>query len=225
MAKRRKKRQSSKCPEPFNTMLDLAGAAAIDYIHYKHRQKSGGRRTKIDPYAAAGIAMGMGKINSTESVIALGGILGAMGTFDEDGSSRPDNRYAWRLNCEDGRSYGVDPKDFETREEYNDAVHEAKLAFEDESASESDQASAAPPESSPETDEVASSTRIFCRVSRLDNGANLFYFAPDDSYKIGERVIVPKEDGSQGSAIILSITFSPPASAENIQEIIDRDDA
>lgn len=135
MAKRRKKRQSSKCPEPFNTMLDLAGAAAIDYIHYKHRQKNGGRRTKIDPYAAAGIAMGMGKINSTESIIALGGILGAMGAFDEDGSSRTiDNRHAWRLNCEDGSSYGIDPRDFETREEYNDAIREARSAFEDETA-------------------------------------------------------------------------------------------
>ena len=54
----------------------------------------------------------MGKINSAKSVIALGGILGAMGAFDEDGGSWSiDNRYVWRLNCEDGSSYGVDPAD------------------------------------------------------------------------------------------------------------------
>ena len=207
-------------------MLDLAGAAAIDYIHYKHRQKSGGRRTKIDPYAAAGIAMGMGKINSTESTIALGGILGAMGAFDEDGGSRPiDNRYAWRLNCEDGSSYGIDPADFETREEYNDAIREARSALEDEATAVPSQGSAALPKPSAEKDEAASSTRLFCHVSRLDDGVNLFYIAPDDSYKIGERVIVPREDASRGSAIILSVAFSPPASAENIQEIIGRDDA
>ena len=33
-----------------------------------------------------------------------------------------DNRYAWRLNCEDGSAYGIDPNDYETRDEYNEAL-------------------------------------------------------------------------------------------------------
>lgn len=40
MAKRRKK--SSKCPEPFNTLIDLAAAATLNNIGYKRRQKRGG---------------------------------------------------------------------------------------------------------------------------------------------------------------------------------------
>ena len=83
MAKKRRKK-SSKCPEPFNTLIDLAAAATLDYVAYKRRQKRGGSKTKIDPYAAAGAAYGMGLIDDTEDLIKLGGVLGAMGAFDDD---------------------------------------------------------------------------------------------------------------------------------------------
>ena len=92
MAKNRRKK-SSKCPEPFNTLIVLAAAATLNYISYKRRQKRGGKkRSKIDPYAAAGIAMGMGKLNSTEDIIKLGGFLGAMGGFSS-GTSEWVRRY------------------------------------------------------------------------------------------------------------------------------------
>ena len=51
----------------------------------------------------------------------------AMGAFDSDDDSPVnkvaymaprDNRYAWRLNCEDGSAYGIDPNNYETRDEY-----------------------------------------------------------------------------------------------------------
>ncbi len=82
MAKRRRK--SSKCPEPFNTLIDLAQAFTLDYIAHKRRQKRGGQRNRIDPYEATGIAMGMGLIDDTEDLIKFGGMLGAMGAFDDD---------------------------------------------------------------------------------------------------------------------------------------------
>lgn len=133
MAKRRKSnKKSSKCPEPFNTLIDLAAAATLDYIAYKRRQKNGGKRGKIDPYAAAGIAMGTGHLNSTEDVIMLGGLLGVMGAFDDDSNSYTmphDNRYAWRLNCEDGSAYGVYPEDYETRSEFHNALSKEKYAW------------------------------------------------------------------------------------------------
>ena len=150
MAKNRRKK-SSKCPEPFNTLIDLAAAATLDYIAYKRRQKrSGEKRNKIDPYAAAGIAMGMGKLNSTEDVIRLGGFLGVMGAFDDDNDtndysthipsrtssrrvyqtrtnkSSNKNRYAWRMNCENGSVYGIHPENYETRDEYNAALKSTK---------------------------------------------------------------------------------------------------
>ena len=32
-------KKSSKCPEPLNTLIDLAAAATLDYVAYKRRQK------------------------------------------------------------------------------------------------------------------------------------------------------------------------------------------
>ena len=34
--------------------------------------------------------------------------------------------YEWRLYCEDGDDFGVDPDDYETEEEYEEALKEAK---------------------------------------------------------------------------------------------------
>ena len=42
-----------------------------------------------------------------------------------------DNRYAWRLNCEDGSAYGIDPNDYETRDEYNEALNREKHGWRD----------------------------------------------------------------------------------------------
>ena len=42
-----------------------------------------------------------------------------------------DNRYAWRLNCEDGSAYGIDPNDYETRDEYNEALSREKHGWRD----------------------------------------------------------------------------------------------
>jgi hypothetical protein len=47
VSRRKKKKTSSKCPEPFNTLIDLAAAATMDYIFYKrtedHSLKKGER--------------------------------------------------------------------------------------------------------------------------------------------------------------------------------------
>lgn len=82
--------------------------------------------------------MGLGLINDTEDLIKFGGVLGVMGAFDPDDElyidtasySKPrDNRYAWRLNCEDGSSFGIDPYGYETRDEYNAALHREKYGW------------------------------------------------------------------------------------------------
>lgn len=69
-----------------------------------------------------------GLIKDTEDLLRFGGVLGAMGAFDDDeGFYKPiDNTYAWRLNCEDGSAYGVAPEDYETRDAYNEALYLAK---------------------------------------------------------------------------------------------------
>lgn len=149
MAKRRKKSNKRERIPVIDFLLDMAQAATLDYIAYKRRQKRGNKRTKIDPYEATGIAMGMGLIDDTEDLIRFGGMLGAMGAFDPDepdevyqssyaGSydSNPfyapkNNKYAWRLNCEDGSEYGISPEDYETRDEYHEALHREKYAWRD----------------------------------------------------------------------------------------------
>ena len=51
-------------------------------------------------------------------------------------ADEPD--YSWRLYCEDGEDWGIDPEDYETEEEYEEALENAKLeaeeAFTDNSA-------------------------------------------------------------------------------------------
>lgn len=113
----------------------------LDYLAAKRRQKNGTKRSKkIDPYAATGAAMGMGLIKDTDDIIKFGGVLGAMGAFDSADDlpistaaymAPRDNRYAWRLNCEDGSAYGIDPNDYETRDEYNEALSREKHGWRD----------------------------------------------------------------------------------------------
>lgn len=149
MAKRKKKSNKSDRIPVIDFLLDIAQAAALDYFAYKRREKLGNKHKKIDPYEATGIAMGMGLIDDTEDLIRFGGMLGAMGAFDPDepddmyqssytGShdSNPfyapkDNKYAWRLNCEDGSEYDISPDDYETRDEYHEALHLEKYAWRD----------------------------------------------------------------------------------------------
>lgn len=141
MSKRKRTSKKRERIPVIDTLIDLAGAATLDYLAAKRRQKYGSKRgNKIDPYEATGIAMGLGMINDTEDIIKLGGVLGAMGAFDDDKDlpintaaymAPRDNRYAWRLNCEDGSAYGIAPEDYETRDEYNDALRREKYAWRD----------------------------------------------------------------------------------------------
>ena len=140
MSKKKRSKKRERIPV-IDTLIDLAGAMTLDYLAAKRRQKNGTKRSKkIDPYAATGAAMGMGLIKDTDDIIKFGGVLGAMGVFDSDDDlpistaaymAPRDNRYAWRLNCEDGSAYGIDPNDYETRDEYNEALSREKHGWRD----------------------------------------------------------------------------------------------
>ena len=208
MASRRYKKQakSTKCPEPFNTMIDLAAAATLDYIAHKRKQKHGSSRAKIDPYAAAGVAHGMGKLNTTEDMIQLGGMLGAMGAFD-------DNEDAMDTVLQ----YGISREDYQTRDEYVTALNEARFnspvnAYEDTTLlCDEDNL----------VDEL-----VLCRVSCLDSGINAVYYSHDASLRPGEIVIVPNESGKMTKGVVLTVErFADEETAEicdEIQEIIGR---
>ncbi len=140
MSKKKSSKKRERIPV-IDALIDLAGAMTLDYLAAKRRQKYGTKHSKkIDPYAATGAAMGMGLIKDTDDLIKFGGVLGAMGAFDSDDDSPVnkvaymaprDNRYAWRLNCEDGSAYGIDPNNYETRDEYNEALNREKHGWRD----------------------------------------------------------------------------------------------
>lgn len=52
-------------------------------------------------------------------------------SYDSDFDISSSNDYSWRDYCEDGDDYDVDPEDYETEEEYEEALNEAKYAWRD----------------------------------------------------------------------------------------------
>ena len=44
-------------------------------------------------------------------------------SYSDSCSDKPD--YSWRDICDDGSEYGIDPEDYETEDEYLDALSEA----------------------------------------------------------------------------------------------------
>lgn len=141
----RKRHKSKKCPEPLNSMIDLAGGLAMAAIagsmEKKHHYKA---RGKINPYEVSALGIATGRMKTTDDIIRTGAVLGALGSFDDDSVAGDDdlfsmesyihtndNRYAWRLNCEDGTEYGISPEDYETRDEYNEALRTEKYAWRD----------------------------------------------------------------------------------------------
>lgn len=112
----------------------------------------------VDPYAAAGIAFGCGKMKNFNDQMRLAAHLGAEGAFDdhtdshewrtscgdglsfgispenyeageEYGTSLEETGHAWRDDATDGSEYGLDPEDFESEDEYLDALEEARYAW------------------------------------------------------------------------------------------------
>ena len=222
MAKKRRKKSSSKCPEPFNTLIDIAGGLAMgavaNHMEKKYHYKAKG---KINPYAVSAMRIASGRMKSTEDTLRTGAFLGAMGSFDVEADSPPtsrayvpedpvfrqiketkvnDNRYAWRLNCEDGSSYGISPYDYETKAAYNAALNTARSG--------DSTADNAPPTVDPscESNAETNETFIYCRVSRLDNGMNQYFLSRTSDIHVGDTVSVPTETGlAQGIVIAVEI--------------------
>lgn len=236
MAKRRRK--SSKCPEPFNTLIDLAAGLTMGAVaSHMEKKYNYSKKGKINPYAVSAAKMAAGRMNSTEDILRTGAVLGAMGSFDVEADNVPsykpyvpedpvfsqiretkvnDNRYAWRLNCEDGSEYGVSPYDYETRAAYNQALANARKDT-------SDAVETSVPKDA-EAILVTLEQYKYVRVSRLDNGSNQYFLAGNYPVKVGDTVTVPTESGT-AKAIVLAVEFhsaeSAPASPENALHIVN----
>lgn len=234
MAKRRKSKKSSKCPEPLNTLIDIAGGIAMGAVaSHMEKKYNYSKKGKINPYAVSAMGIASGRMKSTEDILRTGAVLGAMGSFDVEADDAPayrpytpedpvfreiretrvnDNRYAWRLNCEDGSAYGISPYDYETRDDYNAAIARIKAGrYEDTHESEYVRPSKAAPSSK-------NARHLFLRVSRLDNGANQYYRSDDDTIKVGDVVTVPTESGDARGVVIAVEHYSTENAPTDVDE-------
>lgn len=218
MAKRRKSYSASKCPEPLGTMIDLAGAVALGALTKHQIKKDYSRGQGAESVKAATMVYGMGAMRrGSAGTLALGGLMGVNSAIRDierseqqarqrrvvydDGIDFPpyktnDNRYAWRLNCEDGTAYGVSPYNYETRDAYNNALRNAKgnqpeIAYEEPI-----------PEPDAEENPLKDSPLVCCMISRLDNGANEYYLTEDDTIKVGDKITVRTDAGTSEGIVI-----------------------
>lgn len=145
-----KKRKSSKCPEPINTLLDIAGAATLG-LYVKHKVKTDFENGCGEESAnAAAMVFGVGSMRrGSQGTINLGGLVGlnsalkdierqqAASTYDSQpyvspiepptpAIKKPAKTGLWREHCEDGSQYGLYPESFSTADDYADALKAAK---------------------------------------------------------------------------------------------------
>jgi hypothetical protein len=234
MAKKRKRsRKRAKCPEPFNTLIDIAGGVAMGVVANRMEKKYHyTAKGKINPYTVSAMGIASGRVHSTEDILKTGAILGAMGSFDVEADDVSpvfrrmekvnDNRYAWRMNCSDGSAYGVSPYHYETREAYEKALNTAKAGNVEAGNTEAAVTRAAAPaaETSPDDEPMY----LYCRVSRLDNGINEYYLCAKQEVKVGDTVCVPTEVGTTDGIVIAverHTADDAPKPPENTQWIIE----
>ena len=147
MARRRK---SSKCPEPLNTMIDIAGAVTMG-LYAKHKIKKDFEKGCGEESAKAGtMVFGYGALRGgSRGIMSLGGLIGLNSglkdiernqqnpqiyetPFIDKVSDAPKstpkkvNHNLWREKCEDGSMYGLDPYSFSSADDYEDALNQAK---------------------------------------------------------------------------------------------------
>lgn len=150
MPKRKRNNQSSKCPEPINTLLDVAGAATLG-MYVKHKVKKDYKTGHGEESAkAAAVVLGIGAMRGgSRGTISLGGLIGlnsaikaierqeamnalgsissaAQGLEKDSGPSYSEKAGIWRKHCEDGNDYGINPDDYANADDYADALYAAK---------------------------------------------------------------------------------------------------
>lgn len=148
MAKRRKKSKSS-CPEPINTFIDLCGGTATALITRSMLKRDIEKGEGDESLAAAAMVFGSRALRKGDA-IGIGGMIGINSALKSTqkqpmtancisspeqkvtlpiSAAKPSKeppRNIWRKFCADGSQYGVYPEDFETADEYEEALNRAK---------------------------------------------------------------------------------------------------
>jgi hypothetical protein len=222
MAKRKKshhRKQSSKCPEPFNSLIDLGGLLVFNHIMRKRINKGSGRRS----YASGGVVRGRTgyKPSSVSRPMSATDRSFAYDDIETKLSKPLDNRYAWRLNCEDGREYAVNPENYETREAYDRALCRAKQTMnrDGEPIQKPNPAQSTVGEYTA-SDNNADERFLCCKVSCLDSGENIYCRTEQKTIKVGDMVTLVTADERQKQAIVLSVEHPGTAPTPILSEEI-----
>lgn len=193
MAKRKNYRRSSKCPEPLNTMIDIAGAVTMGLVSRSMVKKDIKKGQGRESVAAARMVFGAGSLRrGGEGLMNLGGLMGV------ESAVRSAEREAQRKHSyveEDPLIADLERRIDATQNSHANTAVPSYTRHVPNTESHTQQSTA----------EVVSETEtfLFCRVSRLDNGSNDYYLAGHD-YAIGSTVQVETEDGlAQG--VILTV--------------------
>ena len=158
MPKRKSHKSSASYPNPVDAFLDLAGAVALG-VYAKHKLKKDYARGEGEESAkAASIVFGMGAMrHGSAGIVNLGGLIGinsaikdinraealaktnpeAQYSSHNQASTRkseanPVTKYTWRQYCEDGSPYGISPNDYQTADDYDEALQAAKSVSDEE---------------------------------------------------------------------------------------------
>lgn len=229
MAKKRKKGSSFGLGILDGLIDLAGGAAMNAVANHMERKYHYSAKGKINPYRVSAIGVASGRMKTTRDIMRAGAFLGAKGSFnvttDPPGSDphenelyedyffvsedpllnaiadtvENDNRYAWRLNCEDGSEYGIYPEAYETREEYNLALDEART-YDDQYVND--------PEVSISNDSIHplknqnETMEAYCLVSRLDNGKTEGHWISQRHINVGDIVEISVEAGVVRGVVI-----------------------
>lgn len=144
------RRKSSKCPEPLNTMVDIAGAITMGLFARSKIKRDYEKGEGEESAMAARMVFGLGSMRGgSRGLISLGGLIGlnsglksinkkqAQAIADEPKfvdrvsdipkAPAPIRKNLWREHCEDGSKYGINPNNYFSADEYEEALNEAKF--------------------------------------------------------------------------------------------------
>lgn len=224
---------------PLDFMIDLAGAAVMRSVTKNKIIKDYKRGQGEASIKAAMLVHGSGALRrGSDGIVSLGGVYGINSALKEierqeaaaatarraQADSIPvysapanDNSEAWRLNTAEGKSYGLDPNDYDTREEYLSDLNELK-AF--KSGLEKSNRPASDVET---TIPCAGKVHVYCKVSLLNNGKNRYYLADEIKVSVGDSVKV-LDGGTEVTGIVLTVeqhsVVTAPLDPEDITQII-----
>ncbi len=131
MSRKRKRKKYTKCPEPFNSMLDIAQAITLGYAAKKIFTDEPKKKSSSKIYAPTMA------LHSKTSGVSVESCVASTDEIDFVSQARAKERkkevkriklepYVWRKYCEDGTAYGISPEDYTSADSYNDALEAAK---------------------------------------------------------------------------------------------------